>query len=119
MRLTVAALVTVTGIAGCADYNPAERDLREMRAQLSQVSSEVSQMKSSLDKATEATRQATRKSEEAKSTAKQALKLAQSDQAALERANEKLNQLDHTKVPRRARKGEADAAARRDSDPQH
>jgi len=120
MRLTVAALVTVTGLAGCADYSPAERDLREMRAQLSQVSTEVGQMKSSLDKATEATRQAQRKSEAAQSTAKQALSLAQSDQASLERANEKLEKLggaEHTKGSHRAAKKADDDSHKSDSQP--
>jgi outer membrane murein-binding lipoprotein Lpp len=120
MRLTVAALVTVTGLAGCANLDPTERELHEMRDQLSQVSNEVGQMKSSLDKATEATREATRKSEAAQSTAKQALSLAKSDQASLERANERLERLDHAKVTHHAKKGEdEDRKSGSASDPQH
>jgi uncharacterized protein (DUF3084 family) len=108
-RVAVAGLAA--GICGCADYSGIEKDLHDMRTQLSQVSTDVSAMRSSLDSATEETRQAAQKAAAATSTANQALTMAQSDQSAIEHLNEKLDSLDHasSKHKKAKKKPAADA----------
>lgn len=114
MRLTVALVATVAALAGCADYSPVDAQLRDVRAQLAQVSTEVGQMKTSLDHATEATREAARKSAAARQTANMALTLAQADKDKLAHASEKLDSLDHSgrkAAHRAAKKGEEETPA--------
>jgi chromosome segregation ATPase len=100
MKWTVAlALVAATGLGGCTDYGPIEKELKDMHTQLSQVERDVSATKASLDQATLEARHAAQAAEAAQSTANQALALAQSDQQAIDRLNERLDQLDHTGRP--------------------
>jgi hypothetical protein len=99
----VVALAGVAGLAGCVDYGPVEKELQDVHAQLSQVSTDVEAMRTSLDSATEETRQAARKAAAATSIANQALTMAQWDQDKLAQLDEKLDQLDRAKKkPRKA-----------------
>lgn len=86
-----AMILAATSFTGCADLSAIDKEFKELKAQLDQVSSDVAAMKSSLDQATEASRQAKEAADNAASTANQALAVAQSAQRSLEAANERLN----------------------------
>jgi methyl-accepting chemotaxis protein len=108
MRLTV-AWVAAAGLSACTDYSRVHKELQDVQAQLSQVTTDVSAMRTSLDEATEATRQAAQKAAAATSTANQALYMAQTGQDALARLDEKLDQLDKAKARKPVRKAKQDS----------
>lgn len=84
--------------AGCADLSAIDKEFKDLKAQLNQVSSDVAAMKSSLDKASEASRQAKEAADNAASTANQALAIAQSAQRSLEATNQRVERMspDHS-----------------------
>ncbi len=95
------ALVAVaTAFTGCADVSAIDKEFKDLKAQLNQVSSDVEVMKSSLDKATEASRQAKEAADNAANTANQALATAQSAQRSVEATNERLEQLSPHRSPK-------------------
>jgi methyl-accepting chemotaxis protein len=88
-----AMILVATAFTGCADLSPIDREFKDIRAQLNQVSSEVVAMNASLDKATEASRQAKEAADNAASTANQALAIALSAQRSVRATNERLENL--------------------------
>jgi outer membrane murein-binding lipoprotein Lpp len=88
-----AMILVATAFTGCADLSPIDREFKDIRAQLNQVSSEVVAMNASLDKATEASRQAKEAADNAGSTANQALAIALSAQRSVRATNERLEGL--------------------------
>ena len=95
---TAMILLAMTS-TGCADLSPLDRDFKDIRAQLNQVSSEVIAMNASLDKATEASRQAKEAADNAASTANQALAIALSAQRSVRATNERLERLSPDHLP--------------------
>jgi outer membrane murein-binding lipoprotein Lpp len=98
-------------LAGCADYSGVEKDLRQLRDQLNQVSVDVAAMKTSLDNATEETRQAQQKAQAAARTANQALTVASEDRKAIDELNAKIDRLAQQQPHRRASATSASASA--------
>jgi methyl-accepting chemotaxis protein len=90
-----AAAITLlaTAFSGCVDLSPLDKEFKDLKAQLNQVSSDVVTMKASLDKATEASQQAKEAADNAARTANQALVTAQSAQRSVEATNERLKRL--------------------------
>jgi uncharacterized protein (DUF3084 family) len=91
--IAAAMILTGTGLAGCADLSPIEKDFQDLRTQLKQVSRDVRAMSDSLDKAAEASKQAKEAADNAASTANQALVIAQSAQRSAEAMNGRLERL--------------------------
>jgi methyl-accepting chemotaxis protein len=89
----VAIILVATPLTACADLSAIDKQFKDLKAQLNQVSSDVVAMQSSLDKATESSRQAKEAADNAASTATQALVTAQSAQRSVEATNERLREL--------------------------
>ena len=88
-----AMMLVATAFTGCADLSSIDKEFKDLKAQLNQVSSDVVAMQSSLDKATEASKQAKEAADNAASTANRALAIALSARRSVQATNERLERL--------------------------
>lgn len=88
-----ALILALAPLTGCTDLSAIDKEFKDLKAQLNQVSSDVVAMQSSLDKATESSREAKEAADNAASTAAQALITAQSAQRSVAATNERLKEL--------------------------
>ena len=91
--IAIALTLAAGSFTGCTDLSAIDKEFKDLKAQLDQVSTDVEGMKASLDQATEASRQAKEAADNAASTATQALITAKSAQRSVEATNARIEQL--------------------------
>jgi outer membrane murein-binding lipoprotein Lpp len=98
--VTLAALVTLLGLAGCTDLKPLQAQIDQLKTQVSGIQTEVAAARASADAAARAASaaqksadQAVQAASSARGTANQALSAASAAQSSIDATNEKIDRM--------------------------
>ena len=85
--------VAIFSLAGCTDLTPIQNDLKDLRSEVSRLSTQQGAMKAELDTAAQSAKAASDAARAAASKSDQALTLAQANQKSIDATNEKINRM--------------------------